>query len=1057
MQCPRCQNDNLELAIRCALCGASLIRSSLPPVAAEEELAVAERREATVLFADLLGYTEFAQNADVEEVASVMNAIKQAAIEIVRTYGGVVNQFVGDEIMAVFGLPYGHEDDPRRAVSAALELHAFVQSPRVARLLRGHQSLRLHTGITSGLVLAHSHDLRDGVFHLTGSTVNLAARLRAEAGADEILISEATHALVAPFFCTAPLPARKLKGIFEPVAPYRVQAPGAVRSSFELALERGLTPYVGRRSELATLEQYLADANRGEGRLVSLVGAPGVGKTRLVHELSRRAAEHGFVVLRGQCQSYGNIPPFQPFLETLADAVELADPSQEGAANHVVERVRALDPALASHLPVYLYLLGLNHPAHPLPVELRGQSLRRAVIHALGQILTAHARRHPLLVIVEDWHWADEASDALYRDLARATEGQPIMGLLTYRSEQLSDNRRPLSHRHLNLGHFHEAGTTGLLCELLHSEELPAGLAAHVHAATDGNPFFIEELAHALVDSGVLKQVGPRWILTRPIGELVAPENVQAMVRARVDRLARPDKELLKLASVIGSEFSIELLRALSESAHELPPVLTRLERRAHIRQLDPLVYRFKHPIVHDVVYNVLLLQRRRELHGSIARLIEGQHQARGLEPHYEALAHHYGRSDDRERAVLYAELAGRKAERSFSLDQARSHYAQAIEALDELPLTPERMRQRVDLSLQWTSVLVHNSAPGQLTILQRSLEYATRIGYTRGLARLLSWTGWVEYTLGNLDSAIAHNQRCLQMRDQLDDPRPVQQAEANIGMSYIMAGRYAEAEPFMAPVERSVVAGAEAFAAEDSSAAASRGYALGHIALLAADRGEFARALELLEHAERALIASGRYALLGALATIEGIVHAFRGDFVAAGRAAGRVREVAERIDGAYQRHMASALESLYLVYELGDRRGVEQLRGAALALESRGVALALSWTFATLAELLLFVGQPEEARIHADSALARASVGDGLGQASALRARAQARHRTGDLAGAGADFEAALAVAACRGSPREEALIRLAQAECKARPLDAGLRSRFEAMSMPWYAARA
>ena len=1002
--------------MRCGTCAATLSgTSSLPPAAIAQ--AVPERREATLLFADLHGYTELTQRADVEEVAAIMDAVKTGAAEIVQAYGGVVNQFVGDEVMAVFGLPQGNEDDPRRAVSAALELHAFLRSPRLSRLLRRGRELWFHTGIDTGLVLAQSRDVRDGLFDLTGAAVNRAARLRALAARDEIVVSEDTRQRIAPFFQTEALAPRMLKGIDEAVTAHRVHAPGKARTAFDRAMQRGLTPYVARVSEIAALEECLADAGRGQARLVSVSGPPCVGKTRLVHELIGRAQSRGFTVLHGQCQSYGTIPPFQPFLETLKGAVGLGERGSADAAQRVVTRVLELDPALERHLPVYLYLLSLADAARPLPPELTGPALRRAVIAALGDILIAHARTRPVLVVVEDWHWADEASDALFRELARATSGQPIMALVTYRGEQLSEGRRPLSNRTVVLEPLREAGTAALVNELLQSQHLPEGLCRYVHEITDGNPFFIEEVCHMLVDAGALLRSAATWTLTRPLHELRAPANVQAMVRARIDRLQFSDKELLKLASVIGIEFALELLQPLCGQRPELEPSLSRLEQHAHVLQTAPERYRFKHPIVHEVVYNVLLLQRRRELHALIARTIEARHEPLGLQPHYEALAHHYAHSDRRELAIGYAELAAEKAERSFSLDQARRQYACAIECLDELEPTPERMHKRVDLSLRWASALVHNPAPGQLQVLQRSLEYATRLGYEKGAARCLCWMGWVEYTLGNQEQAVGYNQRCLSMRDAVAQPALIWQAQANIGMSYVMATRYDEAQ---SELERALVRLVDL---DGPSAASGRGYALSHLALMAGDQGDFARARALLSDARAAIDESGRYQLLGAVATIEGMVSAFAADYEACGEAAARVREVAERIDGAYQRHMAAMLEGLHLWHGRADAHGIAMMRGAALALESRGIGLALSWCFAALAEALALRGEAAEAVTHADSALRRALTWDRLGEASALRARAIARAQHNDTR-AGEDLAASLRVARAKQSPREQAL---------------------------------
>jgi class 3 adenylate cyclase len=1046
MRCPSCQGDNPEQARRCALCGASLSGVSEPPPVPSLELMVAERREATLLFADLGGYTELTRQSDVEDVAAVMDAIKDGAAEIVRTYGGVVNQFVGDEVVAVFGLPYGHEDDPRRAVSAALELHAFVRSSRVARLLGGRPGLALHTGIDTGLVLAQSRDLRDGLFHLTGHAVNFAARLRTLARPDEILLGETTQRRVAPFFRTTSLPQQQIKGVAEPVTPHRVEAHGAARSSFDVSVERGLTPYVGRRLELATLENHLAEAGRGQARVVSLVGPPGVGKTRLVHELCTRASQRGFTILRGRCQSYGIIPPFQPFLDTLRDAVDLPRAGPDAAA-HVITRVLEIDRELGVHLPVFLYLLGLASASHALPETLRGPLLRRAVSAALADLLLALARKQPLLVVVEDWHWADEASDSLFRDLARATRGRTIMALVTYRSDQLGE-RRPLSHHRIQLAHFGELGSASFLRELLQSDALPQELVRYVHAVTEGNAFFIEEIRHALTDSGALVRAGTSWLLTRSLAELSTPSSVHAMVQARVDRLDLSDKELLKLASVVGSEFMLDLLEPIAHQTGELHTGLSRLETRAHIQQLTPLSYRFKHLIVHEVVYNVLLIKRRRELHGSIAQLIEARAAGNSLEPYYEALAHHYGRSEARSRAVLYAELAARKAERSFSLDQARRQYALAIDCLDELTQTPENMRHRIDLSVRWAAAHVHNPAASQAPVLERSLEYAERLGDSRATARCLCWLGWVQYTYGHPQRALAYNQQALALLDAERDRRLVEQVENNLGVASVMATRYEDAQRYLARVA------AHPALEEGSGSAADTGYGLAHLALLAADRGDFGLAAIQLDQARAAIDVSGRYALGGALGVIEGMVCVMRGDWPAVQVCALRVREVAERIDGAYQRCMATALEGLARFHAAGEREALLRVRGAASGLETRGMGLALSWLLAALAEALWLAEEPDAAGMYANLALHRAEQGDALGEATAYRVRALARAAQGQL-GAQEDFAASLTVASRKQSAREELLTRWASAVLRGEKRD-DFAARFSALHMDWHAER-
>lgn len=313
---------------------------------------------------------------------------------------------------------------------------------------------------------------------------------------------------------------------------------------------------------------------------------------------------------------------------------------------------------------------------------------------------------------------------------------------------------------------------------------------------------------------------------------------------------------------------------------------------------------------------------------------------------------------------------------------------------------------------------------------------------------------GWVEYTLGNLQQAVLHNERGLALCESLSvaDSALRWRLETDIGMSHAMGGRHVDAEQRL---ERALALYTPDWG---ESAQATAGYAFGHLALLHADRGDFPACAAALERARGAVERSGHYALLGALATIEGMTRAFAGDWDGCARCASQVREVAERIDGAYQRQMAAALEGLHLVHGAGDAAGLGAVRGAALGLESRGVGLALSWCFASLADALVLHGRPEEAIVHADAALARAAGGDALGQVTALRARALARGRLGDAPGAEQDFAAAETAAEAKRSARELALCALYRVEAGIAAADrAALSARFEALHMTWYAERA
>ena len=1062
MLCARCKAENADDEATCRTCGASLARhSSFPAARILSEPTAPERREATIVFADIGGYSEWMTGADVEEVAEVMQTIKERAVRVVEEHGGIVNQFVGDEVMAIFGFPVGHEDDPRRAVGAALALHEVLRDVAISGATG--RPLLFHTGIDTGLVLAQSRDVRDGVFDLTGAAVNTAARLRSHAGADEILISERTRALSAPFFETGARGDQQLKGIEQPVTVHAVRGRSSARTTFDAAAVHGLTRYVGRGTELAELVTLLEETASGEARLVSIAGPPGVGKTRLVHELIAQARAREFTLLRGQCQSYGDIPPFQPFLDTLQDGLQVPDLSAPDVPDRIIERSREL--GVEAHVPIYLYLLSQQGDAQAIGEGMAGQNLREAVIEALGAALVALSELHPVLVIVEDWHYADEGSDDVFRSLARATAGRPIMAVVTYRSQDIAPDRRPISLRHFELQPFDVTGTAELLQAWLGLAELPAALAAFVHDTTDGNPFFIEEVCHSLVDSGVLVGDPGSWVLAKRPETLQTPATLQAMVRARVDKLAPQDKELLKLASVIGAFFSIDLLSAIRDEGSPMDGILSRLEERAHILGLEPESYRFKHAIIQEVAYNVLLLRRRRELHGRLGDALEERHGALGLETLYESLAHHFGNSLQHDKAVRYAELAGDKAVRSFSLDQGGRQYLRAIRALQRLPSNRELSAKQVELVLKWAIIGVHNPTPQLRSELQSGLALATELGDAEAAKRCLCWMGWVEYALGHQKKAVEHYDRCMEMAVEQNDQPLIVQLHANIGMSRAIATDYGAAR---GSIER-VLSVREALLSAPGGGTpgsvvggAGFGYALGALSLLEADQGAFDPALTRLRDAQAAVRASGKLGMEGAVETIAALVHAMRGQWRDCHEAAERVRSMAERTGAVYQRHMARALGGLARYHGEGDTTGIELMREAAVFLDENGIGLSLSWNHACVAEALSLSGQHGEALTHAERAIARAQAWDALGEASAHRARASA------LAGQGEPYDEAMvrsiAVAERKQSPREVALSRLRWIEldrAAGRTERVAARMRelegtFESMGMDWYARR-
>ncbi len=692
--CPQCHQAISPTAKFCMACGHDLSQPgppsapSAPTPLSETSPPAGERRQATVLFSDLSGYTAMNEKLDPEEVERIMSRIKAEAVAIVENHGGIVSQFVGDEVLALFGIPAAHEDDPRRAVRAALELHEIARnmSPEVEEKIE--RPLRMHTGIHSGLVVTSLRDDRDGRVGITGDTVNTGARLKALAKDDQILVSPETKHRIAPFFDLESLPEAELKGKAGAVTPYRVTGESAVKTPFEAAEARGFTPYAGRETELATLQALLQKAMSGEGRILTISGEAGLGKSRLAYEFRHGIDRDQVNVLEGRCQSYGTATPYLPFLNALRRGLNLEEAdSTEALREKAIANVRKISPDLGRYLPHYLYLLSIPAPDYPLPEGLPGEALRRELEEALAAIFTENTAHKPMVLILEDWHWADEASDAALKRLAPLAAQYPLLVVILHRPEYISDFGGATYHTEITLPPLNAGNTAAIARSVWNVEHLPEGLTEVLHERTAGNPYFAEELCHTLAEEGVVTVTEGRVNLTGPVAQLHVPGTVEAVIRSRVDRLPNASREVLRLASVIGREFGRQLLEAVTEGKVELHGVLEELtaqELIRHVRMLPESAYMFKHILMQGVVYETILLHQRRVLHGIVARAIEKLYADRLLE-FLGLLAHHYSRAQENEKAVEYNVIAGKRAKDSFANQEAISFYKAALMHVEQI------------------------------------------------------------------------------------------------------------------------------------------------------------------------------------------------------------------------------------------------------------------------------------------------------------------------------------------------------------------------------------
>ncbi|MCH7478293.1 MAG: DUF2791 family P-loop domain-containing protein [SAR324 cluster bacterium] len=399
-RCPQCNEAVPATANFCRNCGEALPHSkvdgSTTAPSAVSAAPEGERRQATVLFADLSGYTALNERFDPEEVRDLMGRIKAKAVEIVEQHGGIVSQFVGDEVLALFGIPIAHEDDPIRAVRAAVHLHDFVRTLSPETEGRIGQPIRLHTGINTGLLVTSTRDDRDGRVGITGDAVNIGAWLKALAGVGGILVSRETFQAIEGFFETEALPPLTMKGRGQAITPYRILSEVPAATRFGVAKRRGLTPLVGRTAEPERLQEKFAEAGRGRGQFVVVTGEAGYGKTRLMHEFRKRIDRQRFLVAEGRCQSYGTATPYLPIRDALSRAIGLRErDSRSRRLEKVVSRLKEIHSDLALYLPQVLDLLSIPSNAHRLPEPLQGEERRRALEETLAHLIGLTARRRP--------------------------------------------------------------------------------------------------------------------------------------------------------------------------------------------------------------------------------------------------------------------------------------------------------------------------------------------------------------------------------------------------------------------------------------------------------------------------------------------------------------------------------------------------------------------------------------------------------------------------------------------------------------------------------------
>ena len=758
-----------------------------------------ERKQVTVLFADLKDSTELIRGLDPEAAQQLLDPALHLMMDAVHRFEGTVNQVLGDGIMALFGAPIAHEDHALRACYAALAMQTAMRATtEEVRRTRGLE-LRMRVGLHSGevVVRAIGNDLHMD-YSAVGETTHLAARMEQLATPGSSRLTAATLRLVEGLVQVTALGPVPVKGLEEPVEVFELMRASGLRQRLQAAAARGLTPFVGRQQEMEALYQALAHAKAGHGQVVALVGEAGVGKSRLVYECLHSHRTQDWRVLESASVSYGKATPYFPVLDLLKRYCHVDDSDDARTIRaKVTGQILTLDETLQDTLPALLALLDAVPDDGPF-LHLDPSQRRQRTLDGLKRVLLRESQGHPVLLVCEDLHWMDSETQALLDRLVESLPTTCLLLLVNYRPEYQHGWGSKTYYTQLRLDPLPPASAEAFVHALLGDDPSLAPLTPLLSARTAGNPFFLEESVRTLVETGVLEGPSGAYRLAKPLQGMQIPATVQAILAARIDRLPPEEKRLLQTAAVIGTDVPMPLLRAMAErpedALHRGLAHLQAAEFLYETRLFPEPDYTFTHALTHEVAYGSLLLERRRVLHARIVERLEaiGGDQ---IAEQVEQLAHHALRGEVWDQALAYCRQAGEKALTRPAYREAAEYFEQALSAVPHLPEQSQTREQAIDLRLALRSALVPLGDFGRILTALREAEFlAEALDDPRRLGQVSGFLSFHFHLMGAHDHAIAAGQRALALAT--SDRDVVRHALANqyLGYAYEAQGDYRRA-----------------------------------------------------------------------------------------------------------------------------------------------------------------------------------------------------------------------------------------------------------------------
>lgn len=811
--CPKCGGLNPPQYKFCGQCGALLEvmeeaatldyskpHSYTPKHLAEKILTSrssieGERKLVTVLFADVANFTFLSEKLDSEEIHGIMDGCFKILMDEIHRYEGTVNQFTGDGVMALFGAPVALEDHAGRACNAAISIQKALgeYGEKVAKDYGVEFKMRI--GLNSGPVVvgAIGDDLRMD-YTAVGDTTNLASRLEGMAQPGTALLSKNTQRLVSEYFDLKPLGVFEIKGKGEPQEVYELLRAGGASSRLEAAAKRGLTKFVGREKSMAALMEAYEKVKAGAGQVVGVVGEAGAGKSRLLLEFRNRLPQGEFGYLEGRCVHYGGSMPYLPILDILRFYFEIGE-GERGAviSKRLKERILALDEKLQGVLPPIQDLLSLKVEDEGY-LKLEPKKRKEKVFEALRDLIVRASHERLLIIAIEDLHWIDKTSEEFLEYCIGWTANIKVMLILLHRPEY--------THRWGSKSYFNRIGVDQLTLKssaelvkaILEGGETAPELSDLILNRAAGNPLFMEELTHSLLENGSIQMKNKEYVLARKPSDLQVPDTIQGIIAARIDRLEENLKRIMQVASVIGREFAFRILQAISDMREDLKTDLLSLQGLELIyeKSLFPeLEYIFKHALTQEVAYNSLLSNRRKEIHKRIGDALEQLYPDR-LQDFYEILAYHYSRAEASDKAYQYLKLSAQKATRNNAVSESFGFYKEAVRTLKRLPECEDSKRELTHLIISMDTPMRLLAYPEEcLKYLQEGERASKELGDEGSLATFYSLMGIYYSFRGDPLRGRDYSEKCIREAMKHEDVDLIAPMAMELCVAYDASGDY--------------------------------------------------------------------------------------------------------------------------------------------------------------------------------------------------------------------------------------------------------------------------